>query len=129
MVYRYAADGVLILHLAYVGFVVVGFLLTLVGCLARWPWIRNRWFRGVHLAMIGIVVAEAWCGIVCPLTTWEQSLRDRAGEQTYRGAFVANLVHNYLFYDAPPWVFTVIYTLFGAAVVLTFIAAPPKWRR
>src|SRR5581483_1824110 len=114
--YRLAADVVVLLHAAYVLFVIAGFLLTLIGCFACWKWIRNPWFRGVHLAMIGIVVAEAWCGITCPLTTWEQELRERAGQQSYQGAFVANVVHNCLFYDAPPWVFAVAYTVFLMAV-------------
>jgi len=129
LVYRLAADGVVILHAAYVLFVVAGFVLTAIGGLAGWTWIRNPWFRGVHLAMIGIVVAEAWCGITCPLTIWEQWLRQRAGQKTYQGAFVANLVHEFLFYDAPPWMFTIAYTAFLAAVLLTFLAAPPRWKR
>jgi hypothetical protein len=129
MFYRLAADAVVVVHMAYVSFAIVGFLLTLAGCVFRWRWIRNPWFRGIHLAMILIVVFEAWLGIVCPLTTWEHHLRELAGGETYQGAFVANLVHDWLFYEAPPWVFTVIYTLFGLGVVLTFVVAPPRWRQ
>ena len=128
MLYRLAADAVVILHMAYVLFVIFGFLLTLLGCLFRWNWIRNPWFRGIHLAMILIVVAEAWLGITCPLTTWEHQLRERAGGQSYEGAFLANLVHDWLFFEAPPWVFTALYSLFGLGVVLTFVFAPPRWR-
>jgi hypothetical protein len=127
--YRLAADAVVVLHAAYVLFVIVGFLLTLVGCLARWEWIRNPWFRGVHLAMIGIVVLETWCGITCPLTIWELQLRELAGQETYQGDFIALWVHNVLFIDAPPWVFNTMYTAFGAAVALTFVLAPPRFRR
>lgn len=127
MFYRLAADATVIAHLAYVLFVIVGFLLTLVGCLFRWQWIRNPWFRGIHLAMILIVVAEAWLGITCPLTTWEHQLRELAGDKVYQGAFVAKLVHDWLFYDLPPWMFTVIYSLFGGGVLLTFWLAPPRW--
>lgn len=129
MFYRVAADAVVVVHMAYVLFVIVGFLLTLAGCLLRWRWIRNPRFRGVHMAMILIVVFEAWLGIVCPLTTWEQQLRELAGDETYQGAFLANLVHDWLFYEAPPWVFTLIYTAFGLGVVLTFVVAPPRWRQ
>jgi hypothetical protein len=129
LAYRLAADGIVVLHAAYVLFVIFGLLLTVVGCLARWKWIRNPWFRGVHLAMIGIVVFEAWWGITCPLTTWEQALRERAGQSAYQGAFLANLVHNWLFYDAPPWVFTAAYTAFGLAVLATLFIAPPRFRR
>jgi hypothetical protein len=127
--YRLAADAVVMLHMAYVLFVIFGFLLTLLGCLFRWKWIRNPWFRGIHLAMILIVVAEAWLGITCPLTTWEDQLRELGGGESNQGAFIANLVHDWLFYEAPPWVFATAYSLFGLGVVLTFVLAPPRWKR
>lgn len=129
MLYLLTADAIVLLHMSYVLFVIVGFLLTLVGCVLRWRWIRNPWFRGIHLAMILIVVAEAWLGITCPLTTWEYELRQLAGQEVYQGAFIANLVHDLLFYDAPPWVFTVLYTAFGLGVLATFLMAPPQWKR
>lgn len=125
VLYRILADVVVAVHFAYVGFVIIGLALTLLGAALGWKWVRNFWFRAMHLAMIGIVVAEAWVGIVCPLTTWEKSLRQRAGQTAYRGDFIANLLHDAMFFDAEPWVFTVGYTLFGLAVLLTFVWAPP----
>ena len=71
----------------------------------------------IHLAMIGFVVAEAWCDIVCPLTTWENQLRSLAGDTTYEGDFIANFLHDALFFEAEPWVFTLAYSLFGLAVL------------
>ena len=93
LLYRLAADAMVVIHMSYVLFVIVGFLLTVLGTIFRWQWIRNAWFRVAHLTMILIVVFEAWLGITCPLTTWEQQLRASAGQETYKGAFVANLVH------------------------------------
>ena len=55
--YGLLADLVVIVHFAYVGFVVIGQLLILIGIVLRWQWIRNPWFRLIHLAMILIV---AW---------------------------------------------------------------------
>lgn len=124
--YRLAADLVVTVHAAYVGFVVIGFLLILLGTVLKWTWIRNFWFRLVHLTMILAVVAEAWLGIVCPLTTWEKQLRELAGQTAYQGDFIANWMHDLIFFEAPPWVFTVIYTLFGLLVAATFWLAPPR---
>jgi hypothetical protein len=129
LAYRLAADAVLVLHISYVSFVLVGFLLTVVGILARWQWIRNFWFRSLHLVAILLVVAESLLGIICPLTTWENELRQLAGQTAYRGDFIAQWLHDLLFFDAEPWVFTVCYTLFGLAVLATFILAPPRWRK
>lgn len=126
--YAFAADLVVAAHIAYVAFVVLGLLLTLVGVALGWRWVRNPWFRGVHLAMILIVVAEAWLGITCPLTTWEKQLRRLAGETTYRGDFIGRWLHEALFFDLPPAVFTLIYTAFGLAVLATWVFAPPRRR-
>ncbi len=126
--YRLAADFTVILHLAYVAFVVWGLVAIVGGYWRGWSWVHNRWFRGIHLAMILIVVFEAWWGMTCPLTTWEQLLRDRAGQATYSGSFVGNAVHEFLFFELSETSFTVIYTLFGALVASTLVLVPVRWR-
>jgi hypothetical protein len=128
MLYKLAADVVVVLHAAYVSFVVLGQLAILIGIFARWKWVRNAWYRWSHLLAISIVVAESLLGIVCPLTTLEGWLRTRAGHASYRGDFLGHWVHELLFYDAPPWMFTLVYTAFGLLVVATFIMAPPRRR-
>jgi hypothetical protein len=129
VLYHLAADAIVILHFGYVAFVVVGQVLILLGILRKWDWIRNMRFRGLHLAAILIVVAEALIGMACPLTTLEQHLRTQAGDSTYRGDFIGNLVHDWLFYDFDPWVFTVAYAPFGLLVLGTFLLAPPRSRK
>jgi len=118
--YSFLADAILVIHFAFVVFVVVGFVLILAGLLARWSWIHNRLFRIAHLAAIGIVVLQAWFGQLCPLTIWENSLRRRAGQSDYDETFVEHWLHEILFYQAEPWIFTAIYTAFGALVVLVW---------
>ena len=128
--YRILADIVVVVHAAYVLFVILGLLAILIGWLRRWQWVRNPWFRLVHLAMISIVVVQALLGIMCPLTIWEQDLRKLAGQETYQGAFVANFVHDVLFFDdVPAWVFTLCYSVFGLIVLATFVLAPPRLGR
>ena len=71
-------------HATYFSFVVFGLVLILLGIVFRWDWVRNFWFRSLHLAAIGIVVLEAFVGMNCPLTDWEQRLRHtgRGGRAT-----------------------------------------------
>jgi H+/Cl- antiporter ClcA len=127
--YRLVVDAVVVVHLAYVAFVVVGLLAILLGLLCRWLWVRNVWFRSLHLLAILVVAAEAVCGITCPLTTWEQRLRLLAGDTSHQGDFIATWVHRLMFFDLQPWVFTVCYVLFGLIVLATFLLAPPRWSR
>lgn len=126
LIYRIAADGVVIAHMAYVLIVVLGLPAIWLGIALRHQWVRHFWLRIGHLSMILIVVGEAWAGITCPLTIWERQLRGLAGQQSYHGAFLANLVHDLLFYDAEPWVFTLLYTAFGLLVAASFLLAPPN---
>ena len=77
------ADVIAVFHLAFALFIVCGLVAILVGAVRGWVWVRNFWFRLIHLLMIGIVAAEAICGVPCPLTTWEFRLRKLAGEATH----------------------------------------------
>lgn len=120
------ADLVLLLHAAVVLFVVGGLGLVVAGNRAGWGWVNRRWFRGLHLAAIGVVVAESWLGVTCPLTTLEAWLRERAGQPAYGGGgFVQHWVQRLLYHDAPPWLFVIAYTLFGVAVLAVWWRHPP----
>lgn len=121
-----AADFILVTHVLFVAFVVFGLALILFGGLFRWRWVRNPWFRVAHLCAIGIVVLESWLGIFCPLTEWEMELRERAGEAAYSGSFIAHWLDAILYYRAPSWVFTVVYTVFGAMVVASWYWVRPR---
>lgn len=123
---RALADLVLICHVGFVVFVVAGLLLIVFGGCRGWRWVRNLWFRGAHLAAIGVVVVQAWLGIVCPLTTLEMALRDSAGDVTYEGTFIAHWLRSLLFYEAPVWVFVVCYTAFALLVAGTWWKFPPR---
>ena len=121
-----AADGLLIIHALFIAFVVFGLIFIIAGVVRGWRWVRNPWFRFIHLGAIGIVVIQAWLNIICPLTIWENSLRDKAGEATYAGSFIQHWLHKLIFYQAEAWVFTLCYTVFGALVVLAWYLAPPS---
>lgn len=115
------ADAILVAHAAFVLFVVLGLPATWIGIALGKPFAFNPWFRGMHLAAIGFVVIETLLGYMCPLTTWEAALRgDTSGE-----GFIQRLIHAWLFWRAPPWVFATAYVAFGALVAATWWRWPP----
>ncbi len=124
--YLLAADAILLVHTLFVVFVIVGLLLILAGCVRGWPWVRNPWFRLAHIVAIGVVMLQAWLGRICPLTIWEMALREKAGDATYEGSFIAHWLQSLLYYDAPAWVFTAAYTAFGLLVVATWVWVRPR---
>ncbi|MES2757463.1 MAG: DUF2784 domain-containing protein [Pseudomonadota bacterium] len=127
--YQLLANAVLVTHLGVVLFIVAGLVLILLGGGLHWSWVRNFWFRLLHLVAIGYVVAESWFGIECPLTTLEQSLRMRAGQGAFEDDFIAHWVGQLMFYQAPPWVFTTAYSLFGLLVAASWLLVRPAPRR
>lgn len=81
------ADLVVLLHVCFVLFVVLGGFLSL-----RWP--RLIWVHA-PAAIWGVVVEYA--GFICPLTPLEIALRNRAGQPGYPGGFIEYYVESLLY--------------------------------
>ena len=123
--YRLLADAVLLVHFAVVLFVVGGLALVFIGNSRHWRWVNSLLFRVVHLGTVGIVVAQTWLGELCPLTELESWLRQEAGEAAYSTSFIEHWVQRLLYYQAPFWVFTLVYTVFGMLVAAAWWYYPP----
>lgn len=124
---RWVADLVLVVHTAFILFVIGGQVFILLGWWRHWQWPRRPLFRWLHLLAIGIVVIEAWVGWVCPLTALEDALRRGSGGAGYGDAgFIAHWLRWLVFWRAPPWIFTMIYTAFALLVALSFWGYPPR---
>ncbi len=105
MSYRIAADLLVVLHFAFIVFVVLGGLLAF------------KWRRMVFLhlpAVIWAVLLElnSW---ICPLTPWEQQLRQVAGESGYAGSFIAHYLMPVLY---PPGLDEPTQLMLAVAVIL-----------
>lgn len=117
-----AADLLLVLHFSIVVFIVGGLVLTWIGAALGWRWVRNPWFRYLHLGAIAFVALEAVVGMTCPLTAWEDALRGGARAESFVGRWLQRL----LYYRAPEWVFAVIYAAWAAATLATLRLVPPR---
>jgi hypothetical protein len=82
LIYRALADLVLVVHLAFVVFVVLGGFLVL-----RWRWVA--WLH-VPAAIWGILIEYA--GWICPLTPLENFFRQRGGETGYSEGFIQHYI-------------------------------------
>lgn len=120
------ANAVLVVHWAFVLFVVGGQALILTGWWRGWGWTRNRVFRVSHLLAILLVVAETWLGFACPLTTLEDVLRGAAHIEGAEMGFIARWLRGLLFYHAPAWVFVLAYSGFALLVIASFVWYPPR---
>ena len=125
-IYQVFADLVVALHAGYVSFVVLGVPVILIGAWRGWRFVRNFWFRVIHLGMIGVVALEAVIGMVCPLTVWENQLRRAAGQSAEQGSFVGRWAHRLIFVDLSPTTLMVCYCLFAAVVIVMFLMIRPR---
>ena len=111
--YALAADGVMLLHGAFVMFVVFGVMLV-------WRWPAWAWLHVPALIWGVLVVLMSW---TCPLTPLEQSLRGLAGQSAYEGGFINHYLTPLLYPRSPGPVMRI-----SAAVLLGAVHASIYWR-
>ena len=80
MVYLLLADAVVVFHLLFIVFVLLGALLILRW--RRWVWL--------HVPAVAWGMAVEFMHLYCPLTPLENSLRAKAGAAGYEGDFVGH---------------------------------------
>ena len=131
MWYGYLADLVVFVHVLYVGYVVRGQVAIMIAAPFGWKWGRNPWFRHTHLLAIAIVAWEAINDIRCPITVWEEKLRELAGQSIDAGqSFVGRIFHDLLFYpNLPEIFFTTVHVAMFVVVVQGVLMYPPRWFR
>ena len=89
MPFRFAADFVLLVHLGFILFVLLGGLFVL-----RW-----RALMLLHVPAVAWAVFVEAAGIVCPLTFVENWLRVAAGAAGYRESFVEHYLLGVIYPD------------------------------
>ncbi len=123
--YQALADAILLFHLTIVLFVILGLPVIVLGNKAGWRWVNSLPWRIAHLLAIAIVVLQAWLGQYCALTMLESYLRKQAGQTGYETSFIEYWVQRILYYDAPLWIFAVVYTGFALLVAWAWWRYPP----
>ncbi len=120
MPYRLLADGVLIIHLCFVLFVLLGGLLLF----------RDRRWAILHLPATLWGAALEFQGWICPLTPWENQLRAVAGQRGYAGGFIEHYLLALLY---PAGLTPSIQTLLGGVViainVVIYGLVVTRWRK
>lgn len=119
------ADAILIVHFLFVLFVACGLPAIWIGAALGWGWVRNFAFRIAHLAAILFVSAESLIGIACPLTVWEDWLRQTGPDA---GSFMQRWVGRVLYYNLPEWAFTATYAAFFLLTLATYVLIRPHKR-
>lgn len=126
MLYKILADLIMVVHFVWVLFVLLGFILTLAGF--WWKKFFDKWlFRSIHVAGILLVgVIAAW-GKLCPLTLWENALREKYNPvSAYEGSCIIYYVQKLLYPDINPLVIRTVTTFVTLFSIIIFIIKPPE---
>jgi hypothetical protein len=117
VIWRVAADAVLVLHFAFIAF-------ALLGGLVVWRWPRLAW---LHLPAAAWAAGIAFFGGICPLTPLENRLRAAGGEAGYEGGFIESHLEAVIY---PGWLTREIQMALGAIVIaINFFAYARLLRR
>jgi hypothetical protein len=112
MVYLALADAVLVLHLSFILFVVLGGLLVL----------RRRWLLWLHLPAVAWGILIEIMGWICPLTPLENWLRLQGGERGYAGGFIDQYLVTLIYPDGLTrelqWLLAALVLAINAAIYL-----------
>jgi len=126
MLHKIIADTIVIVHLAWILFMLVGFMFTLCGFF--WKGFFDRWlFRTFHLLGIAYVSLLAILGKYCPLTLWENTLRAKYNPAlTYPGSFMIHYAKKLVYPDINPLIIHIVTTFIAVFTVFVFIIRPPR---
>jgi hypothetical protein len=117
MGYRLLADAVLVLHLAFIAFVVAGGALVLARPRVAW----------LHLPAVAWAAYAEFTATICPLTPLENALRERADQSAYAGGFIEHSLVPLIY---PPGLTVRTQFVLGAIVVAINAAVYAlAWRR
>ena len=125
MSYRLLADLIVVVHFAWILFMLVGFILTLRGFFHKEFF--ERWLsRTLHLFGIAYVSILAMMGKYCPLTIWENTLRAKYDPSlTYAGSFMIHYIEKLVYPDINPLIIRIPTTFIAVFTVVIFIIRPP----
>ncbi len=120
------ANAILFLHTAIVFFVVFLPPLIWFGAWRKWRWVRHYWLRLTHLCIIAFVAIQTLLGYLCPLTIWENALREHAGQASYGQSFIEAWLSRLIFFHAPNWIFISAYLGYAVLIIATWWLVPPS---
>jgi Protein of Unknown function (DUF2784) len=117
------AAAVLALHVAIILLNLFGLLAVPLGALCGWNFVRVRWWRVLHLALLAAVAGQALAGRACILTIWQSEL---AGAAAPPAPVILRWVDRLIFWHLPVWAFAALYVGVLLYALALFRWVPPR---
>jgi hypothetical protein len=120
------AGLVLAAHVSIILFNLFGLFAIPLGGWRGWAFVRIRWWRALHLAILALVAVQALFGRACFLTLWQAGLASGAGEAASEAPLIQRWVEGIIYWPLPLWVFATLYVAVCLYVGLLWFLVPPR---
>ena len=119
------SEIVLLFHFCIFLFMILSFFLIPIGYYQKWKWVKNKYYRLIHLILMGIIFIETTLGFMCPLTTLENFLRN----DTEINNKITQIIHQIMYWDLPTYQFIILYLLSLLYLIFLWIFFKPEFKK
>ncbi|MCI0329830.1 MAG: DUF2784 domain-containing protein [candidate division Zixibacteria bacterium] len=125
MTERFLGLAITIFHTLWVVFMLTGFFWTLLAFFFHKRFFDFFWFRTLHAAGILLVSLFPLLGRYCPLTIWENLLRQKSGSG-YEGGFILHYLEKFIYPDIDPSAIRIGTFVVAFVSIAAYILRPPE---
>jgi hypothetical protein len=112
---------ILAVHVAIIAFNLFGLVAIPLGAWRGWRFVRIRWWRALHVALLAMVALQALFGRACFLTIWQDALAGNAGAPP----LIVRWVNSLIYWPLPIWFFATLYVAVLAYTLALWFLVPP----
>ncbi len=127
MIYIWLSYLMVLLHSLCVLFIVLSVPVIMAGHLLQWPFVKNFYYRSIHLGMLMVPVVETILGLPCPLTLWENQLRKLGGLEEYSKGCLQYWMEQWFHLAINAQTVDITSLLIGISCVFLCFLVPPKF--
>ena len=119
------SEIVLLFHFSIFLFIIISFILIPLGYQKKWKWVKNKYYRLIHLVLMGIIFIETILGFMCPLTTLENFLRNDIEINNK----ITQIIHQIMYWDLPSYQFIILYLLSLLYLIFLWLFFKPNFKK
>ena len=119
------SEIVLLFHFCIFLFVILSFFLIPLGYSRKWEWVKNKYYRLIHLILMGIIFIETILGFMCPLTILENFLRNDIEINNK----ITQIIHQVMYWDLPTYQFIILYLLSLLYLIFLWFFFKPDFKK
>ena len=119
------SEIVLLFHFCIFLFMILSFFLIPLGYFQKWKWVKNKYYRLIHLILMGIIFIETILGLMCPLTILENFLRNNIEINNK----ITQIIHQIMYWDLPTYQFIILYLLSLLYLIFLWFFFKPDFKK